>query len=278
MSAVDQFRAASPGRQLLLVGFGILLIGALLGGLYMLVLRRPYVVLFESLRPAEAAAIVTVLDDRKELYRLRDGGATILSPADRADAVRLSLAGEDLPLIGGVGFELFNKSDMGLTEFAQRINYQRALQGELARTLMTVDGVESARVHLALSEPTVFRGDRRPPKASVTLQTRSGQPLSTATIQGVQQLVAAAAPDLQAASVVVLDNAGRIVSGAPPNATSVSVGPMAAYEEELRRLMVHAGFPGERSPCRSRACPTRETSMANARSRGCAPPSPSPKR
>src|SRR5262249_15568170 len=132
------------------------------------------------------------------------------------DATRLDVMTEDLPLKGTVGFELFNKSDMGLTDFAQKINYQRALQGELERTIMTLDGVDSARVHLSLGEDRIFRDDRVPPKASVTIRMAKGRALSESQAQGVRRLVAAAVPNLDGANVVILDEEGRVVSAAPP--------------------------------------------------------------
>jgi len=101
---------------------------------------------------------------------------------------------------------------MGLTDFAQKINYQRALQGELARTIMMMDGVETARVHLALPERTLFRGNRSDPKAAVTVVPRSGSTMSEGRVVGIQRLVAAAVPDLSLSDVVVLDELGRVIS------------------------------------------------------------------
>jgi flagellar M-ring protein FliF len=218
MSWLDTFRTASPNRQMLAVGAICVLIAAVLIGVYALALRKPYGVLFSDLRASYAATIAAELDKRKIPYRLEDSGATILVPRDAIDATRLAIAGEDLPIKGTVGFELFNKSDMGLTEFAQRINYQRALQGELARTLMSMDAVEWARMHLMLAEPTVFRDDRQPSKAAATLQARPGRTISPAMAQGIQRLIAAAVPDLTADDVVVLDADGRSLTAAQAGA------------------------------------------------------------
>src|SRR5580692_9338560 len=138
MSYIETFRQASRSRQVLIAGaaFAVfLLIGTVV---YLVFVRVPYSPLFTDVRPAEAASIVAQLDKTKTPYRLTNGGATILVPANLVDATRLSVMSDDLPLKGMVGFELFNKSDMGLTEFAQKIDYQRALQGELARTIMTL--------------------------------------------------------------------------------------------------------------------------------------------
>ncbi|MBQ1496692.1 MAG: flagellar M-ring protein FliF [Sphingomonas sp.] len=182
---------------------------------YFLFLRTDYVVLAQGLRPTDASAIVAELDKRGVAYRLRDGGATILVPEGQADATRVAIAGSDAAARGQIGFELFNKSDMGLTNFAQKINYQRALQGELVRTITAMDGVETARVHLALPEKALFRGDRVDPKAAVTVTMKPGQTADPARVSGIQQLVAAAVPDLPESKVVVLDAAGHVISPAP---------------------------------------------------------------
>ncbi|TMJ11833.1 MAG: flagellar M-ring protein FliF [Alphaproteobacteria bacterium] len=208
----DSFRQAAPGRQMAMVGGAALLLCALLFGAWYLLVRAEYGVLFSSLRTMDAATIVAELDKQKVPYRLEQGGTTITVPEDQVDSTRLAVMGQDLPLKGQVGFELFNKSDMGLTEFAQKINYQRALQGELSRTIMTMDAVDTARIHLALSERTVFRDDRVPPKASVTVVPRPGKRITAATVRGIQKLVSAAVPDLDADNVVVIDGGGRVVS------------------------------------------------------------------
>jgi flagellar M-ring protein FliF len=144
--------------------------------------------------------------------RLADGGATVLVPADRLDDARVLIGGSDIPSKGAVGFELFNKSDMGLTDFAQKINYQRALQGELERTIMMAEGVERARVHLALPERSLFRTDRSVPKAAVEVVPASGRNLDAARVAGIQRLVSSAVPDLAAGDVAVLDGNGRVLS------------------------------------------------------------------
>lgn len=202
-------------NQWLIVGVAFTVIMGLLALGYFLFLQPSYVVIVEGLLPSDVAPIVTELDKSGTPYRLADGGTTILVPEDQADATRVAIAGSDVAARGEVGFELFNKSDMGLTNFAQKINYQRALQGELVRTIMKEDGVDRARVHLALPERTLFRADRSEPKAAVTLAMKPGQIADPARVAGIQRLVAAAVPDLPDNKVVVLDSAGRVISQAP---------------------------------------------------------------
>ena len=215
-----------PQRQILLAVGSLVIIVFVLGAVYFVFLRQPDAILFSNLRAVDAATIVADLDKKKVPYRLADGGATILVAKNQVDATRLGILSEDLPLRGTVGFELFNKSDIGLTEFAQKINYQRALQGELARTIMAIDAVDSARVHLSLPDPTIFQDDKRQPKASIALTLKPGKQLSPGSVRGIQRLVAAAVPDLNVANVVVLDGEGQIISteGAAPSATAEASG------------------------------------------------------
>lgn len=199
-------------RQWIVLAAVFTIVITLLSVGYFLFLQPNYVVVVQGLRPSDAAPILAELEKEGAAYRLADGGTTILVPEDRADATRIAIAGTDVSTRGEVGFELFNKSDMGLTNFAQKINYQRALQGELARTIMQEDGVESARVHLALPERTLFRAERSEPKAAVTLAMKPGQTADPARVAGIQRLVAAAVPDMPESKVVVLDSAGRVIS------------------------------------------------------------------
>lgn len=219
MSFADRLKSLSPRSQLILAAVAVLVVSVVLIAAYF-AMRPRYETLFTDLRPADAATIVAKLETDKTPFRLTDGGATILVPADDVDGTRLDVMSSDLPLKGTVGFELFNKSDMGLTEFAQRINYQRALQGELARTIMTIDGIDAARVHLTLPEPSIFRADRKPAKASITLTMRTAQVLTPQTVKGLQKLVAASVPDLEVADVAVLDEHGVLVSSSATTATS----------------------------------------------------------
>ncbi len=246
---IDWFRTATPARQLQLSVAAACLFAVFIAVVWFAFLRTTYLPLFSGLRATDAASIVSVLERKKVPYRLADGGATILVPEEMVDATRLGVMGEDVPLKGTVGFELFNKTDMGITDFAQKINYQRALQGELERTIMTLDGVDTARVHLSLGEDRLFRDDRVPPKASVTIRMAKNASLSQEAAQGVKRLVAAAVPNLDVANVVILDAEGDVVSGL--TAAPVTASPPAAearaieeyYAARIRDALDHAGLP-----------------------------------
>lgn len=247
---LQQFRTAPPSRQLALIALTGAGLCVLLALAYFLWFRTSYAVLFSDLRPADAATIVAELDRTHADYRLGDGGRTILVPAGAVDSTRVHVAGQDLPLQGTVGFELFNNSSIGLTEFAQRINLQRALQGELARTIMDIDGVDSARVHLSLGEQSIFRGDRRPPRASVAIRTTPGHALNAMTVRGIQRLVAGSVTDLEAGDVAVLNDRGVLVSAdAPDDAAAASGSPEERsverfFETRIRRAL-EARYPAD---------------------------------
>lgn len=232
----ERFRALSPSRQLVLIAIGVCAFSVLIGAMWFFFLRTEYRPLFSNLRSADAATIIADLDKKKIPYQLANDGTTVLVPADRVAVTRLDVMTEDLPLKGTVGFELFNKSDIGLTDFAQKINYQRALQGELERTIMTLDGVDSARVHLSLGEDRIFRDDRVPPKASVTIRMRDGKTLSAAAAQGIQRLVAAAVPKLDIANVVILDEEGQVIGSQPePRAADAALAPQAQEKRAIEQ-------------------------------------------
>ncbi|MCX8475459.1 MAG: flagellar basal-body MS-ring/collar protein FliF [Sphingomonas sp.] len=256
-------------RQLLVFGGLFAAVVAVLGLGYFLFLRPDYVVLAQDLRPADASVIVAELEKGGADYKLKDGGTTILVPSDRADATRLAISGSDAAARGQIGFELFNKSDMGLTNFAQKINYQRALQGELVRTIMQMEGVESARVHLGLPERALFRGDRTEPSAAVTLALRPGLTADPARVAGIQRLVAAAVPDLPEAKVVVLDAQGRVISAAPPASQSVDAATdeqqaIRAYFAARARAVVEQRMPGQKFALRVLLLPIGDSAQAAA--------------
>jgi flagellar M-ring protein FliF len=233
----DGDSAATSRRQIMLIGTAALGGALLLFLLWYFLLRTPFAPAFTGINTTDALTITQELDRLKTPYELADDGTTILVPQDKVDEARVSILGSELPLKGAVGFELFNKTDMGLTEFAQKINYQRALQGELARTIMALDQIETARVHLSLPEEGIFEQDRRPAKASITVATKIGGTIDGNVVRGIQQLVAAAVPDLQAANVAVLDAGGRLLS--PDVSTLAEV---AETPEQQRRLEFERGL------------------------------------
>jgi flagellar M-ring protein FliF len=191
---------------------GLVLIVAATAMLGMWALAKNYETLFSDLSEQNASTMLAELDKMKVPYHLESGGTRITVPQDMVHKTRLTLAGKNLPLHGAVGFEIFNNSDFGMTEFTQKVNYQRALQGELTRTIMALDEVQSARVHLVLPESSLFKREQNRSKASVTLAVKAGHSLGPDQVMGIQRLVSAAVPGIEAGDVTVIDQRGATLS------------------------------------------------------------------
>lgn len=168
--------------------------------------------LFADLEPADAAAIVDRLEEQRVPYRLANGGRDVLVPADQVHRLRLEFAGQGLPTGGLLGFELFDETRFGDTEFDRRVRLLRALQGELARTIEELEGVESARVHIVLPEESLFLSEQRPASAAVLLELRPGVDLSAEQIRALVNLVAGSVEGLEPSGVTVVDARGRVLS------------------------------------------------------------------
>jgi flagellar M-ring protein FliF len=190
-----------------LVG-GALLILLATAGLAWWAFHTEYQALFTDLKPQDAQAMTAELERLKIPYRLGDAGTSILVDKATVHATRIKLMGKELPLQGAVGLELFNNTDFGMTEFAQKINYQRALQGELTRTIQSLSEVREVRVLLALPEQGLFKQATSKAKASITLTMRQGQALRAEQVLGVQRLVAAAVPGMATQDVTIVDGHG----------------------------------------------------------------------
>lgn len=216
MDAFDFARekwVAFTRQQRVLFLAGLALITALLIGGGLWITRDDYQVLFSDLSGQDAGAMVAELDRMKVPYRLSGNGTTILVERDTVYKTRLKLMAKGLDLHGTVGFEIFNNTDFGTTEFAQKVNYQRAMQGELARTIMGFDEIKFARVHLVLPDSGLFKRQNSKPKASVSVSMKDGAQLEPEQIIGIQRLVAASVPEIQPSSVTIVDQHGTAVSG-----------------------------------------------------------------
>ncbi|OEU77185.1 MAG: flagellar M-ring protein FliF, partial [Desulfuromonadales bacterium C00003107] len=174
-----------------------------------------YQLLFGNLPAGDAAAVLTRLKEQKIAYRLESGGTAIYIPANKVYEIRLELAGAGLPQGAGVGFEIFDKQSFGMTDFAQKINYQRALQGELSRTISSLAPVEGARVHLAMAAKRLFREQQEKTTASVIVKMVPGRKLNDGQIQGIVNLVSGSVEGLHAGQVSIIDANGRVLSKSP---------------------------------------------------------------
>jgi len=194
--------------------------------------------LYASLSPVDAGLITEQLKSAHVPYRLEDAGTRILVPSDRVHETRIALAAAGLPQGGGVGFELFDRSSFGATDFVQKLNYQRALQGELARTIGQIREVQQARVHLVLPQPSVFAERERRATASVVVSLRGGARLSGEQVRAIVHLVAGSVEGLAADDVTIIDTAGRVLSQ-PADRQGMGAASQyerqAAVEAELQR-------------------------------------------
>ena len=170
--------------------------------------------LYANLSQEDAGAIVERLKTQKVPYELSNEGRTIRVPADKVYEVRLQMASEGLPEGGEVGLEIFEETALGMTDFIQKLNYQRALQGELARTIKSLNSVDSARVHLVIPKETLFVRKKPEGKAAVTLKVKAGKTLTEQQIQGIVHLVSASVDGINSSKVVVIDLKGNLLSGA----------------------------------------------------------------
>lgn len=170
-----------------------------------------YEILYTNMNSKDAASVVAKLDEYKTPYQLQDNGTTILVPGEQKDQTRLKLAGENLPA-GESGFELFQTTNFGETESDKKVKYQMALQGELARTIQGLDKVKAAKVNLAIPEPSLFSDKEEKAKASVVINTKSGQTLSNKEVQSVVNLVANSVNGLTKENVVIVDQNGTLLS------------------------------------------------------------------
>jgi flagellar M-ring protein FliF len=168
--------------------------------------------LFTNMLPEDAAAVLQKLKESGVDHRLADNGATVLVPAEKVDDVRLELAGAGLPKSGRIGFELFDKTNLGVTDFGEKVNYRRALEGELERTIKAITSIQSARVHITFPKDSVFLDSREPAKASVFLQLRPGASLEPRNVLAITNLVSGAVQGLSPDAVVVVDMRGNLLS------------------------------------------------------------------
>ncbi len=191
-----------------------------------------YEVLFSDLDPSEAGTIIEKLKEEKVSYRLESGGSKILVPSAKVYDLRLELAARGLPQVGTIGYEIFDKNSLGTTDFVQKINYRRALEGELARTISWLDEIKSARVHLVIPEQHLFVEDQKQTTASITIRLKPGCSISVRQIQGISNLVAASVEGLRAEQVTIVDSNGSILTH-PLNSNSFLA--LSSSQVELKR-------------------------------------------
>ncbi len=171
-----------------------------------------YRVLYSNISDQDGGAIVAQLTQMNVPYRFDERGGAIMVPADQIYEARLKLAQLGLPKGGAVGFELLDQEKFGISQFSEQVNYQRALEGELSRTIETLGSVRSARVHLAMPKPSLFVRDEKQPSASVTVHLDNGRTMDSSQVNAISWLISSAVPGLNADLVTIVDQTGRLLS------------------------------------------------------------------
>jgi flagellar M-ring protein FliF len=206
------FKGLSLARKITLLA---IVVGTLAGFMVLMFwsTRQEYDTLFTNLNSQDAGEILAHIKDQKIPFKIGDNGKIIRVPKERVHEVRMDLASAGLPKGSGVGFEIFDETNLGMTEFVQNVNYQRALQGELARTIGQIEEVEHARVHIVSPERSLFLEQEEPATASVALKLKANQSLDKGQIRGIVHLVSSSVSGLSPENVTIVDTSGKMLAG-----------------------------------------------------------------
>lgn len=238
MAIADRFRAAVdyvknlPTTKKLALGGLVLILLALAITLILWLPKEEYQVLYSNLTPEDAGNVIAKLKEKKIPYKVQHNA--ILVPPDKVHELRLELASIGLPSGGTVGFEIFDKSSIGLTEFSQRVNYIRALQGELSRTIKQIQEIDQVRVHIAIPEKSIFTEKEDVPTASVAVKLKPGRTLSKEQVSSIVHLVASSVEGLSPKNVTIIDHLGNLLT-APKDMTQVVEANQLEYKRNLER-------------------------------------------
>lgn len=226
----------SPTGRKLLAAVGAAAVMAIMAGVWMWSQKSEYKVLFSNYSDKDGGAIVASLQQLNVPYKYADGGVAILVPAEQVHDVRLKLAAQGLPKGGGVGFELMENQKLGVSQFHEQVNFQRALEGEMARSIQSIAAVQTARVHLAMPKNTVFVREQQKPTASVLLNLHPGRTLDQQQVSAIVHLVASSVPDLPAKNVTVVDQDGNLLSNNEKQANANTLdASQLKYVQELQQ-------------------------------------------
>lgn len=226
----------TPGGRNILLGAGVAAVVAIMAAVWMWSQQPDYRVLFSNFSDRDGGSIVAALQQMNVPYKFAEGGGAILVPANQVHDVRLRLASQGLPKGGSVGFELMENQKLGVSQFLEQVNFQRALEGELARSIQAVGSVQSARVHLALPKASVFVREQQKPTASVLLNLHPGRTLDQQQTSAIVHLVASSVPDLPAKNVTVVDQSGNLLSDMGKTANASGLDPaQLKYVQELQQ-------------------------------------------
>ncbi|GAB5466586.1 MAG: hypothetical protein Kapaf2KO_20220 [Candidatus Kapaibacteriales bacterium] len=235
LEQLKEFAQKLTTGQKVLISASIILV---LGSLFWIISssgEERYRVLFDNLEPSDAAKITERLKTEGIDYELSNGGASVLVPEKYVYDTRLDMAAQGLPSSSTVGYELFDNSNLGMSEFVQKLNFRRALEGELSQTIQSFEEVKNARVHVVIPEKALFKRDQKDPTASVSLQLESGRSIGKISVEGIQNLVASSVEGMMPEKVKVVDQRARVLSETPLDQNTVA-GLTDAQHSQQRRL------------------------------------------
>jgi len=231
--------AQTPGGRNFFLMLGVAAVLAVMSGIWMWSQQPDYRVLFSNFSDRDGGAIVASLQQMNVPYKFAEGGGAILVPASQVHDARLKLASQGLPKGGSVGFELMENQKLGVSQFLEQVNFQRALEGELARSIQSLGAVQAARVHLALPKASVFVRDQQKPTASVLLNLHAGRTMDPQQVSAIVHLVASSVPDLPTKNVTVVDQNGNLLSESGKPAGSNGLDPtQLKYVQELQQSII----------------------------------------
>ena len=219
----------------MLLAFGIAAIVAIIAVVLMWSMGGKYKVVFSNFNDKDGGAIVAALEQMNVPYKLADGGASILVPEDQVYQARLRLAAMGLPRAGNVGFELLENQKFGVSQFVEQVNYQRALEGELERSIQAISGVDNARVHLAIPKSTVFIREDQKPTASVLVKLAPGRSLEQRQVSAIVHLVSSSVPNLATSGVDIVDSSGNLLSDQGKKGEKTLDASQMKYVDEIQR-------------------------------------------
>jgi flagellar M-ring protein FliF len=230
---LKEFNRLSGGQKIGLM-LALAAVIALVSGSWMWSQAPDYRVLYSNLSDRDGGAIINSLQQMNVPYKMAEGGGAILVASSQVYDVRLRLASQGLPKGGVVGFELMENQKLGTSQFLEQVNYQRALEGELTRSIQSLSAVQGARVHLAIPRPSVFTREQKNPSASVLVGLHPGRSLDKAQVSGIVHLISSSIPDLHIKNVTVLDQNGNLLSAAAESRESAGLDPVQL--EYLRQV------------------------------------------
>jgi flagellar M-ring protein FliF len=229
-SLLDQLRA-NPRLPL---AIGVSVVVAAVAALWLWSRTPDYGVLYSNLSDRDGGAIIASLQQMNIPYKFAEGGGALMVAANKVPEARLRLASQGLPKGGSAGFELMDNQKFGTSQFVEQVNYQRALEGELARSINSISAVDSARVHLALPKPSLFVREQKSPSASVVLTLHRGRSIDEGQVSAIVHLISSSVPELSAKAITVVDQAGNLLSAANSGARGLDVSQLK-YTNEIEQ-------------------------------------------